>query len=296
MKRLNALLLVAGLLAGEALAQGGTEGYSKMSVIAGVMTGNINTKRLDKLSDGVQIELISEDGTKPNLPIKASTVTFTWIEGKSTPATISMRGSVDINHPQAHITAERADWNLESGELVFTGNPVLDSEDFKNLKADEIRINMETGAYQLRQGNVKEMPLQGAESGVSGGSGAAVPGMLSESDISDWTVFLDTLKAEAKAEGENPGKQIMSRLGEKPRGMLMGTDTAVLVGAKGQVLEQLNGVLRRSGMFKRSAWAGKTLSEEIEALLKIQEQTPEQQVRQNRLLLHAAYPDLVKGL
>ena len=295
MKRLYALLLASSLLAAPAPAQGGTEGYARMSVNAGVMTGNINTKRLDKLSGGVAIELISDDGTKPNLPIKANEVTFTWKEGQTTPSTISMRGNVDISHPQAHITAQRADWNLESGDLVFTGNPVLDSEDFKNLKADEIRINMETGAYELRQGNVKEMPLQGAESGAGGGNGN-IPGLLAESDITDWTAFLDTIKAESQAEGENPGKQILSRLGDEPRKMLTTMDTLALVGAKGQVVGQLNGVLKRPGMFKRSAWAGKTLSEEVEALIQIKEQTPEQQVRQNRLLLHAAYPDLVKGL
>lgn len=298
MKRLIALLLAACMLAGPARAQGGTEGYSRMSVKAGVMTGNINSRRLDKLSGGVEIELISEDSTQPNLPIKADLITFVWVDGRNTPAKISMRGNVDITHPDAHITAERADWNLETGDLIFTGNPVLDSADFKGLRADEIQINMETGAYELRQGNVREMAIQGGDGSNGGGNGggADIPGLLTESDITDWARFLDTIKAQAAAEGENPGKQILARLGEEPRRMLTTMDTAALVGAKGQVLGQLNGVLRRPGMFKRSAWAGATLTQEIEDLLKLSNQTPEQQVRQNRLLLHAAYPDLVKGL
>ena len=295
MKRLTAFFLAATLLAAPALAQGAADGYSKMSVKADMMTGNMNNGRPEKLSGGVKILLISDSGEKPNLPIAANSVTFSWKDGQATPATITMRGSVDINHPDAHIRAERADWNMETGDLVFTGNPVLDSEDFKGLKAGEIRINLESGRYELLNGvEVQEMALQ---SDGNGGNGAnAIPGLLAESDIADWAGFLDTIKAQAAAEGENPGKQILSRLDETPRKMLLGTDTQTLTGAKDQVLGQLNGVLKRPGMFKRSAWAGTTLTEEIEALLKISNQTPEQQVRQNRLLLHAAYPDLVKGL
>lgn len=297
MKRYIAMLLVAGLVALPALGQGGTQGYSRMSVNAGTWVGNINTKRLDKLSGGVAIVLLSDDASKPNLPIKASEITFTWKEGENTPETISMRGNVDITHPQAHITSQRADWNLASGDLVFTGNPVLDSEDFKNLVAKEIHINMDTGAYSLQGGNVEEMSLQGGDSDAGGGGASDnIPGLLTEADITDWAKFLDTIKAEAKAEGDNPGKQILGRLGEQPRKMLTTMDTSALVDAKPQVLGQLNGVLKRPGMFKRSAWAKATLSDEIESLLKIDRQTPEQQVRQNRLLLQAAYPDLVKGL
>lgn len=297
MKRIHAFVLATLLVAAPAIAQGGAEGYAKMSVKADTMTGNMNTGRPEKLAGGVEIVLISADGSKPNLPIKANTVTFSWKDGQTTPASIAMQGNVDIRHPDAHIRAQRADWNMLSGDLVFTGNPVLESEEFEELKAGEIRINLATGRYELSNGvEVKEMPIQGGEDDGGSSGGADIPGLLTEADITDWAAFLNTIKEQAQAEGENPGKQIMSRLGEKPRGMLLGTDTQVLLGAKGQVLEQLNGVLRRGGMFKRSAWAGIPLTEEIEQLLDIPNQTPEQQVRQNRLLVHAAYPNLVKGL
>lgn len=296
MKRLYGLTLLAALLAWNAYGQGGTEGYSKMSFSADLLTGNFVTKQFDKFSGNVDIELISEDGSKPNLPIKANEVLMTWKAGRSIPVTISMRGNVDIEHPEAHIRAQRADWNLESGELVFTGNPVMNSESFKNVLADEIRINMETGALEMEGGRVREMSLQATDSGGGDAGGNGIPGLLSESDITDWAAFLDTIKEQANAEGENPGKQLLSRLGETPRNMLRETDTNTLVGAKGQILAQLNGVLKRPGMFKRSAWAGIPLTEEIERLLDIPDQTPEEQVRQNRLLLHVAYPELVKGL
>lgn len=298
MKRLNALLFAGILLALPALAQGGAGGYSKMSVKADSMTGNMNTGRPEKLSGGVEIELIALDSGRSNLPIRANTVTFSWRDGLPTPVAITMQGNVDINHPDAHIRSQRADWNMETGELVFTGDPVLESEEFDELRAGEIRINLETGDYELSNGvQVKEMPIQGDANGGGGGNGGNnIPGLLTEGDITDWAAFLNTIKSQAAADGENPGKQLLSRLGDTPRNMLLNTDTEVLVGAKGQVLDQLNGVLKRPGMFNRSAWAGIALSEEIESLLLITNQTPEQQVRQNRLLLHAAYPDLVKGL
>lgn len=297
MKRLYAMILAmglaVGLLAGPAPAQGAAEGYSKMSVRAGLMTGNLNTRRPEEFSGGVEIELISEDGTKPNLPIKADVITFTWKEGRSTPVTIKMRGNVDINHPDAHIVSQRADWDLESGDIVFTGNPVLDSEDFQGLSADQIRINMETGAYELDNGVVQEMALQGAEHGAPVGG---LPGLLAESDVTDWASLLNTIKAQSGEAGDNPGKQILAQLDEGTRNVLLNTSTEALMESRGLLLDRLNGVLRRPGMFKRSAWADTELSDDIEALLDIADQTPAQQVRQNRLLLHAAYPEMVKGL
>ena len=287
MNRLIALLLAACMLAGPARAQGGTEGYSRMSVKAGVMTGNINSRRLDKLSGGVEIELISEDSTQPNLPIKADLITFVWVDGRNTPAKISMRGNVDITHPDAHITAQRADWNLETGDLTFTGNPVLDSADFKGPTTDEIMINMETGAHELRQGNVKEMAIQGGD-GSGGGKWRRRRGTslgCSPKDT-DWARFLDTIGA-GRAEGDNPGKQIPSRLGEEPRRMLTTMDTAALVGAKGQVLARSTACSSGPACSSAARGLAATLTQEIEDRLKISIRRPGSRSARTGLLLHA---------
>jgi hypothetical protein len=70
----------------------------------------------------------------------------------------------------------------------------------------------------------------------------------------------------------------------------------VLVGAKADVIKQLNAVIRKPGMYKRAAWDGIALSDEVKALIAKKDQTPEEQARQNRLLLNAAYPAMIKGL
>lgn len=297
MKRIAAYLLGATLATTAAFAQSGADGYSRMSVEAGVMKGNFATGQLDSLTGGVRIELLSDDPANPSLPIRANTITFEWKEGAKMPSKIKMEGNVDIKHPQGKITAQRADWNLESGDLVFTGNPVMDSESFKNLSADRILINMETGAYELQQGSADSIPLQGGDGGGNGGGGGApVAGELSEADVTDFEGLINTLKTQAKAPGDNPGKQVLAQLPAQVRGMLESQETAVLAGAKADVIKQINGVIRKPGMYKRAAWEGITLSDEVKALLAKDSQTAEEQARQNRLLLHAAYPTMIKGL
>ncbi len=301
MRRIAAFLLGAMLIAAPALAQGGADGYNSMSVKAGMMKGNIQTGKLDSLTGGVFIELLSDDAAKPSLPIRANTITFEWKEGSSMPAKIKMDGNVDIKHPQGQIKAQHADWNLESGDLVFTGNPVMDSDTFKNLAAERIMINMETGAFSLEQTSVDKMPLKGADgggasSGGNGGSGAPLPGELTEADVTDFEGLINALKSQAKESGDNPGKQVMAQLNPTVRGMLESQETSVLVGAKADVIKQLNAVIRKPGMYKRAAWDGIALSDEVKALIAKKDQTPEEQARQNRLLLNAAYPAMIKGL
>jgi len=296
MKQLFPCLMAILLLAPPAPAQGGAEGYDLMSVQAGKMVGNFNTGQMDSLTGGAFIVLKASDGSKPEMPIRAGAITFTWKEGQSTPSVIKMEGNVDIRHPDAKITAQRADWNLETGDLVFTGNPVMDSPALKGLRAQRISINLETGGYSIDQGEADGVPLQGMGSG--GGNGAAIPGELAEADVTDWAGLINAIKAQGAAEGDNPGKQVLKQLDEQTRGLLQNVDTSVLLENKGVILKQLNGVIRRPGMFKRAAWEsqGIALSEEVESLIAVSRQTPEQQVRQNRLLLHAAWPDMIAAL
>ncbi|MCF6285294.1 MAG: hypothetical protein L3K26_08900 [Candidatus Hydrogenedentes bacterium] len=285
-------LAILALLAPPIHAQGGAEGYDKMSVKAGLMRGNINTNRPESFSNGARIVLKSSDGSKPDLPISANTITFSWKDGQSSPVSIKMDGNVDIKHPDANITAQHANWNLETGDLVFTGNPVMDSTELKGLRAEKISINLNTGAYEMIQGEIDETPIGGMD---SGGSDTPIPGELTEADITDWAGFINAIKAQGQASGENPGKQLLTRLDEKTRNLLQTIDTPTLVSNKGDILKKLNGVIRKPGLFKRNAWKGITLSDEAEVLIKIKDQTPEEQVRQNRLVLHAAYPNMLKA-
>ena len=298
MKRIAAIVFGAMLIASPAFTQGSAKGYSRMSVEAGVMKGNFTTGQLESLTGGVRIELLSDDPANPSLPIRANTITFEWKAGSSMPAKIKMDGNVDIKHPQGKITAQHADWNLETGDLVFTGSPVMDSEQFKNLTAERILINMENGAFELQDGGVKEMALQGGGGAPGGGgsSGAPLPGELTEADVVDFEGLINAIKTQAKAEGDNPGKQILAQLNPTVRGMLEKQETAAIVGAKADVIKQINGVIRKPGMYKRAAWEGIVLSDELTTLIAKKGQTPEEQSRQNRLLLNAAYPAMIKAL
>ena len=123
-----------------------------------------------------------------------------------------------------------------------------------------------------------------------------MPGELTEADVTDFEGLINALKSQAKESGDNPGKQVMAQLNPTVRGMLESQETSVLVGAKADVIKQLNAVIRKPGMYKRAAWDGIALSDEVKALIAKKDQTPEEQARQNRLLLNAAYPAMIKGL
>ncbi len=119
---LTALLIAAASLA---TAQApGMNGYSRMKIDhAGQITGNLSGA-IEEMSGGVRIELLSDDEAKGNLPIAADKITFAWGED-SQPKSIVLTGNVRIKHPDADVTAEKAEWDFASGQLVLKVNHVM---------------------------------------------------------------------------------------------------------------------------------------------------------------------------
>lgn len=271
-------------------AQGsGMSGYSSMEIDAGHMKGNFATGAIDEMSDGVKIRLLSDDPDKKPLPIKAQTMKFTWKEGQSTPSTIVMDRNVEVNHPDAQITAGHAEWNFDSGEVVFTGDPVVNNEKIKGLRGEKMMLNVKTNNFEVTRVRADQVPLQGME----GPGGKGDPSLLREGDVKDWAALIGLLRTEAKAEGVTPGKQIVSQISADNQKLLMSVDTAVLLQRKGDIVKLVNSVLKSPKLFNAAAWQGRTLGEEAQKLIAAEKRSPEEQTRLNRLLLGAAYPELV---
>lgn len=290
MKNTTACLLIA-LACGLGAAQdtGGLGGYSSMEIDAGRMKGNFATGAIDEMTGGVKIRLLSDNpGMKP-LPIKAQTMKFTWKEGESTPATILMEGGVEVNHPDASITADKADWDFNTGDLVFTGNPVVNNDRIKGLRGERMRLNLKNDTFEVDRVRADQVPLQGMDGGAAKGGAQAV----AMADVKDWAGLIAALRSEGAAAGENPGKQVLSLVSEKNRQMLMTLDTAVLLDNKDDLLKVLDTAVKSPKLYKEAAWAGKTLPEEAQKLIAAETRTAVEQARLNRLLLHAAYPALV---
>lgn len=248
---------------------------------------------IQEMSGGVSIVLISDDPSVQSLPMKAQTMRFRYADGGGRPQIIIMEGSVDIKHPQANVTSERAEWNFESGDLVFTGNPVMNMPGVKDLRGSKITINLKN-----RTLDVTDMTASEVDPNATGGGATGVPSdpsMLADADVSDWAGFLEALKAQALSDAPSPGRQIYSRLDARLQEPLRTLSTEALLAQKGTLIRELNRVLSRPGMFNREAWAGTTLTGEAEALLAKGGLTPAEQFRQNRLLLEAAYPQFIRA-
>jgi hypothetical protein len=200
-----------------------------------------------------------------------------------------MEKNVEVNHPDASITADRAEWNFDSGELVFTGDPVVNNEKIKGLRGDKMILNLKTNTFEVARVRADQVPLQGVE----GGGKSADPSMLAENDIKDWSALLTTLRGEAKTDGASPGKQVLSQISPDNRQLLTSVDMTVLLQRKGDIVKLVNSVLKSPKLYDSGAWQGKTLTEEAQQLIANEKRTPQEQSRLNRLLLCAAYPELI---
>ena len=272
-------------------ADGGMGGYSSMEIDAGLMKGNFATGAIDELADGVKIRLLSDKPDTKPLPIRAKNMKFTWTEGRTTPDRILMEGNVEVEHPDASITAERAEWNFETGDLVFTGNPVVNNDKIKGLRGEKMRLNVKNNTFEVMRVRADQVPLQSGD--AAGGVSKNDPSLLRESDIKDWGALIDILREEGKSSTATPGKQLLSQISNDNRQLLMSLDKNVLVQRKEDMLKLVNSVLRSTKLYNADAWQGKTLPEEAQKLVAAEKRTAEEQTRLNRLLLSTAWPALV---
>ncbi len=282
------VLLVAALTAGVcASAQelsGDFGGYSAMQIDAGRFLGSFDGPMVIKeMTDGVRIVLLSDDPDIKPLPIRAYTMQFDYKDQGATPSRIIMEGNVEVQHPQGSVTAERADWDFEKELLVFTGNPVMNSETIRGLRGSRIVINFKTNTLEVVDMQAQQVPLRGV--------GDADPSLFTEADFPDWPGFVQVLKAQAASDEPSPGKQILAHLGADVSGQLATTPLEVLIERKSSIINQLNKAIKKPGLYNEKAWKNIPLSDEIKALMAKTSPDAEEQTRLNRLLMEAAFPD-----
>ena len=285
-------LAVAGAVAQE------PGGYDAMRLDrAGEMRGNLSGQ-LEVIRGNVRIVLLSDDPGEPEVPIEADEITFTYDEGDSMPREIVLVGGVFIEHPRGTMRSARATWNFETGEVVFTGSPVLTSDQVKRMEAEQMIINLETGEFEAIDPYVPEMDARGNRDADAGPAAPSDPAMFTEDDITDWRVFMNELKRGALEDAPpSPAQRMVALLTPEQRRSIQGPDAATLAGspqARELVLSALNGiVLPQPGLYSEAAWAGIDVSGEAAALLDATDLSAGETMRKNRLLLEAAYPGLI---
>jgi len=269
---------------------GTLSGYSTMDIDGvGVYVSDFKG-RIESLSDGVRITLKSDDPEKKPLPISANKMTFSYADNSgSAPSRIVLEGAVSIDHPQATVRAEKADWDFDKGILTFTGNPVINSPQIKEAQAEKVILNFKEDRIEMYKARAKELPLGGATEGLD-----QDPSILREENIRDWPAFIAKIKEQAADAKPSPGKRILGLMDEKVRNLLTTVPSETLLKDKSAILKQINKVMANKGLYDANVWKGITLAPEIAALLDKKPLEGKEQTLLNRALIEAAYPDIIK--
>ena len=191
------------------------------------------------MTDGVRITLLSDDPEMKPLPIRAQSMHFTWPEGAGTPQAIVMDGNVEIQHPQASVSAAHAEWDFNKGELVFSGNPVMNNDRVKGLHGEVMILNFEANTFEVRKVTAEEVPIQ--STGASGPSSSLLP--QRRRCARRWRPYRPH-ENDAAANKPSPGKQVLAQVDPDLRSVLMNASTEALVAQKAVLIKQLNKVLQ----------------------------------------------------
>jgi hypothetical protein len=239
---------------------------------------------------------MSDDPAKEPLPISADKITFTYPEsGGTQPSQILLEGKVNIQHPSGTFSADRAEWDFEAGELIFTGNPVMDTPQMSGFKAGKFILNFNDNTWQATDASMDEYNM----SKEGGKPSASDPAYLREGDLADWPGFLTAFKKQAASQQPTPAKHFLDLMDPEAKaalGAMTVDQLLVMKDIKPSFLKKMNQALGKADFYNKAAWAGTALSDAATALLEKGTLEPGERTRLNRLLFEAAFPGLVRAM
>ena len=267
--------------------------YDALGVEADVLEAGLDGT-IQRLEGNVRITLLSDDPEVKPLPISADKVTFTYPEeGGTMPERVLLEGNAVIERPEGTLTADRADWDFDAGILVLTGNPVMNTPTIRDFRGEEIRFDFNANTIKVIKGKIERLDLSGP---ATGKPVAADPSLLKETDVKDWKAFLTMMKEHAGAAGPSPSRRILDLFEPGVKSVFQTAPIEDLLELKGKFLKSLNKLLTRPEFYDESAWKGVAIPDEAASLLKARAERalgPREITRLNRLLLGAAYPELI---
>jgi lipopolysaccharide export system protein LptA len=239
------------------------------------------------------IVLRSSDPNEGNIRLRASTVLINLASSETNEIrSMTMQNRVIVEHPDGTVRADRGEWDVQSGGLVFTGNPIVNSPMLKEVQGDRIEINLDTG-----EARVVNPKVSGIQFKAGNGERSQNPFHLSLASIVDWPLLIRTLQDQHASEAESPGKRILNLVDPQVRAALPNLDPSKepVPEIKSAVVDQLNRVLGQSTFYTAEAWDGISITPEAQALLDkgYSVLTDSQVVELNRRLLEAAYPQAI---
>lgn len=161
-----------------------------LEIEGGVMTGGgLETLRPDRIFQGAKLTLLAEN-PENNLPVSAETMDFVYDDpkshlpsqlrlegrveirspdgtiradsavlllhnkdgGRSTHPEVRLHGNVHLHTPLGIIEARHAEIDYVSGDALFSGDVLMNSEQVQELRAKSIEINLKTHAFRILEG------------------------------------------------------------------------------------------------------------------------------------------------
>lgn len=244
---------------------------------------------IERLVGNVDLRLASSEGERPPMRIRADEVRFDYGDGAGggEPQRVELLGSVRIEHEFGNVRASEGVMDLARGEIVFTGNPEMESE-YGAMQGSRMTLDLETNKFHVEHPRAQNVAF-GARRAEVRDEGP----LLTTADVRDWPDLIRRLQDEGAADEPSPARRMMTRLNAEARELLMQLDPDGLTNAHiGGMVQQLNGLLRQRDLYSEEAWAGIAIPDAGEELLardRAELETSEV-VRLNRILLRAAYP------
>ncbi|MFO7775117.1 MAG: hypothetical protein R6W89_04905 [Candidatus Hydrogenedentota bacterium] len=244
---------------------------------------------IERLVGNVDLRLASSEEDRPPMRVRADEVRFDYGDGDAggEPQRVHLIGSVRIEHEFGNVRASEGVMDLARGEIVFTGNPEMESE-YGAMQGSQMTLDLETNKFHVEQPRAQNVAF-GARRAEVRDEGP----LLTEADVRDWADLIRRLQDEGAAEEPSPARRMMTQLNGESRELLMQLDPDALTDAHiSGMLEQLNGLLRQRELYSEEAWAGITIPNAGQELLAQDrgELETSEVVRLNRILLRAAYP------
>ncbi len=269
-------------------------GYTTLGVEADLLEGNLDGT-IKRMEGHVHIMLYSDDPELEPLPIRADEVAFSYAEDdKSMPELILLKGHAVIEHPEALMKADRAEWDFATGEVVLTGNPTIDTATMTGVRAEKIRINLEEGTWNMTKGRAERIDLAASRSQREPSTD---PSLLREGDLKDWPGFLAAFKKQCMGLKPSPGRHILALFDPEAETLIASMTAEELLELKEDFVKRMNEALVMPKFYDEAAWQGISMPNEAAELLQARTERalrPNELTRLNRLLLEAAYPGQIQ--
>lgn len=127
---------------------------------------------LHRLYEGVHIKVIAE-ASEDDLDVQAETVEFSYHDDEDKiPEVIVFEGNVRFAHQSGTVRAEKATVDLQTNEVLFTGNVTADLSQIHGVEVEYIRMNLDTGDVVAGPGKVREIRLRSEDNAPDSGNSA----------------------------------------------------------------------------------------------------------------------------